>query len=336
MPGTDNKALLEALGRFPQLKVLVVGDVMLDHFVMGRVSRISPEAPVPVVEVVHDHFTPGGAANVVCNLAALGARVAICGLVGRDTQAKQLRSLLAGLGADTAGLITDRGRPTTLKVRVVSRGSMSGAPQQLLRIDREVREPLPRRVRSEVFDYLRRAVREADGVIVSDYGKGLLDATFVADLREAAGPEKLIAVDPKVSHFSWYRGASVATPNLRETEQASGVAIDGPEGLQAAAERLLAELASPWLLVTQGEKGMSLFSRDGTRTRAEFIAAQAPRQVFDVTGAGDTVIAAFTLGMAAGLAPASAARLANLAAGVVVGELGTATVSADTLAGLLR
>jgi len=328
--------LLEALERFPRLRVLVVGDVMLDHFVMGKVSRISPEAPVPVVEVVHDRFSPGGAANVVSNLAALGAQAAICGLVGRDAQGKQLRLLLASLGADTSGLLCERGRPTTLKVRIVSRGSMSGAPQQLLRIDREVREPLSERARAELFDYLRRSAAGFDAIIVSDYGKGLLDSGFVAELREAAGPEVLIAVDPKVSHFAWYRGASVATPNLREAEQAAGLTIDGPEGLKAAGEKLLAELGSPWLLITQGESGMTLFSRRGSRVSSEFIAAQAPRQVFDVTGAGDTVIAAFTLGMAAGLSAAAAARLANLAAGVVVAELGTAAVSAERLASLLE
>ena len=286
----DNQPLLAALARFPGLSVLVVGDVMLDHFVMGKVSRISPEAPVPVVEVVDDRFTPGGAANVVSNLAALGAKPAICGLVGRDLQGKQLRSLLSGLGADVSGLVADRARPTTLKVRVVSRSSMSGAPQQLLRIDREVCEPVSKRTRGELFERLKEAAAKADAIIVSDYGKGLLDERFVAELRQAAGEGKVIAVDPKVNHFSWYRGASVATPNLREAEQASGLTIDSAGALRAAGEKLLAELASPWLLVTQGGEGMSLFSRDGQGTRLEFIRAQA-REVFDVTGAGDTVIA---------------------------------------------
>lgn len=336
MPPAADKPLLEAIARFPRLRVLVVGDVMLDHFVLGRVARISPEAPVPVVEVAHDRFTPGGAANVVTNLAALGAKVMLCGLVGRDLQGKQLKKLLSALGADVSGLVVDPARPTILKVRVVSRSSMSGAPQQLLRIDRELREPASPAVRAQVFDFLRSAAPRSDAVIVSDYGKGLLDANFVAELRKLCGPDRLISVDPKVSHFGWYRGASLATPNLREAEQAAGLAIDGPGSLAKAGRKLLRELDSPWLLVTQGGEGMTLFSRQGRAVKQEFIQARSTRQVFDVTGAGDTVIATFTLALAAGLAAREAAGLANLAAGVVVGELGTAAVSAAQLTSLLR
>jgi D-beta-D-heptose 7-phosphate kinase/D-beta-D-heptose 1-phosphate adenosyltransferase len=326
----NNQPLIDALGRFPRLTVLVVGDIMLDHFIRGTVSRISPEAPVPVVEVEGEHFKPGGAANVVSNLAALGAKVSICGLLGEDTTGERLRSLLAGLAADTSGLLVEPGRPTTLKARILSRGVMSGAAQQLLRIDREVRLPLPASVRAALFERLKPAVPRADAIIVSDYGKGLLDAVFVTDLRHLAG-ERLIAVDPKTSHFTWYRGASVVTPNLRETEQASGMTIDGPRALRSAAEKLLRELGSSWLLVTQGDQGMTLFAADGPEAH---IPTEA-REVFDVTGAGDTVIAAFTLGMAANLPAVEAARLANAAAGVVVGELGTATVSAARLAAIL-
>jgi rfaE bifunctional protein kinase chain/domain len=326
----SNQPLIDALGRFPQLTLLVVGDVMLDHFIRGKVSRISPEAPVPVVEVVDEHYKPGGAANVVSNLVALGARVAICGLVGQDTSGERLKELLAGLGADVSGLLSEEGRPTTLKVRVLSRGSMSGAPQQLLRIDREVRTPLLRRTRADLLEHLAAAAASADALIVSDYGKGLLEPGFVAELREAAG-ERLITVDPKTNHFAWYRGASVVTPNLREAEQASGIPIEGPESLKLAGEKLLADLGSPWLLVTQGEEGMTLFAQGGSATHIP----TAAREVFDVTGAGDTVVAAFTLGMAAGLEAVDAARLANIAAGVVVGELGTATVSAARLRDIL-
>jgi rfaE bifunctional protein kinase chain/domain len=326
----SNQPFIDALGRFPQLTLLVVGDVMLDHFIRGKVSRISPEAPVPVVEVVDEHYKPGGAANVVSNLVALGARVAICGLVGQDTSGERLKELLASLGADVSGLLSEEGRPTTLKVRVLSRGSMSGAPQQLLRIDREVRTPLLRRTRADLLEHLATAAASADALIVSDYGKGLLEPGFVAELREAAG-ERLITVDPKTNHFAWYRGASVVTPNLREAEQASGIPIEGPESLKLAGEKLLADLGSPWLLVTQGEEGMTLFAQGGSATHIP----TAAREVFDVTGAGDTVVAAFTLGMAAGLEAVDAARLANIAAGVVVGELGTATVSAARLRDIL-
>jgi D-beta-D-heptose 7-phosphate kinase/D-beta-D-heptose 1-phosphate adenosyltransferase len=325
-----NHPLLEALERFPGLRVLVVGDIMLDHFIRGKVSRISPEAPVPVVEVVDEQQKPGGAANVVSNLAALGAKVAICGLLGQDTSGERLRALLEEMGADVSGLITEEGRPTTLKVRVLSRSTMSGAAQQLLRIDREVRTPPLRRTRAALIEHLKGAVASADAIIISDYNKGLLEAGFVAELRQAVG-DKLIAADPKTTDFRRYRGATVVTPNLREAEQASGIAIDGPESLKLAGERLLAHLGCPWLLITQGEEGMTLFTREGSATHIP----TAAREVFDVTGAGDTVIATFTLGLAAGLGPIDAARLANVAAGVVVGELGTATVGAARLKQIL-
>ncbi|MFH0810299.1 MAG: D-glycero-beta-D-manno-heptose-7-phosphate kinase [Pseudomonadota bacterium] len=321
---------LKAVRRFPSLCILVVGDVMLDHFIRGSVSRISPEAPVPVVEVADETFKPGGAANVASNLLALGAKVALCGLIGRDGTGERLRGLLTELGADVSGLICEDGRPTTLKARILSRGAMSGAAQQLLRIDRELRGPPRAGTREAMFEHLREAARVADAIIVSDYGKGLIDDGFVAELRRAA-PEGLIAADPKALDFRRYRGATVVTPNLRETEMASHMSIDGPETLKAAGERLLAEVGCPWLLVTQGEEGMTLFSRSAP---AEHIPTAA-REVFDVTGAGDTVISTFTLGMAAGLEAVEAAGIANIAAGVVVGEVGTATVSAARLEGLL-
>jgi D-beta-D-heptose 7-phosphate kinase/D-beta-D-heptose 1-phosphate adenosyltransferase len=191
-----------------------------------------------------------------------------------------------------------------------------------------VRSQLPGRTRRELFEKLAQIVPKMDAVIVSDYGKGLLDSRFVADLRGIAG-EKIVTVDPKTSHFRWYRGATVVTPNLREAEQASGVAIDGPESLNEAAGKLLHEIESlKWLLITQGEEGMTLFRR------GVFSATHIPteaRQVYDVTGAGDTVIATFTLGAAAGLAPEDAAWLANVAAGIAVSELGTVAVSAARL-----
>lgn len=314
--------LRDIVKAFPGKQVLVVGDVMLDEYVWGAVRRISPEAPVPVVEIRRRTYVPGGAANTAANVVSLDGQALLGGVVGRDYQATRLCEALADRGVNTEGLIVDGKRQTTTKTRIVAHR------QQMVRVDMEQREPLRMESEDILLDWIARRVAEADACILSDYAKGVVSKRLAENLiRLARQVNKPVIVDPKGVDYARYRGATVVTPNVGETEQASGHEINGDLDLQEAGQRLSRLLEGIALLVTRGPQGMTLFL-DGLQTI--HIPAVA-RNVFDVTGAGDTVVSTLALALAAGAALEDAARLANRAAGLVVEKVGTATVTRDEL-----
>jgi D-beta-D-heptose 7-phosphate kinase/D-beta-D-heptose 1-phosphate adenosyltransferase len=323
------ESIEKALSRIAGLHVAVVGDVMLDEYVWGEVSRISPDAPVQVVEVRRRTHAAGGAANVALNVAAAGARASLFGVVGKDAAGETLLGLAEAAGVDVRHVTVDPARPTTVKTRVLARN------QHVLRMDQEVRGLLPAAVRGHLVDSLRKALGGCDAVLVSDYAKGVVDEGLVpeiAAMARRAGRPLPVIVDPKSHDFARYRGCDGITPNQRESEIAAQVTIGGEEDLREVARRLRERCGAPWVLITRGEKGMAL--SDGPDS-LHLVATKA-REVYDVTGAGDTVLAYFGLGVSAGLPPVEAAALSNIAAGVGVGRVGTTRVSgADIVASLI-
>jgi D-beta-D-heptose 7-phosphate kinase/D-beta-D-heptose 1-phosphate adenosyltransferase len=312
----------ELLARMAGRRIVVIGDVMIDEWIWGRVSRISPEAPVPVV-AVHDHsFTLGGSGNVANNLRALGAHVAFVGVVGSDPEADRVRSLFAEIACDTTGLLALEDRPTTRKTRVVAHN------QQVVRADWESTAPLREADRARVVAAVRTAVAGADAVVLSDYAKGFMHR----DIVEAALGAPVVVADPKPENVGLFAGVTCIAPNASEAARASGIAIVDDASLEAAARALLAQLACRYVLITRGEAGMSLFGRDGERTTVPSVA----RTVFDVSGAGDTVVAVLTLALAAHVPIATATQLANFAAGAVVEKLGTATATPAEIVALME
>jgi D-beta-D-heptose 7-phosphate kinase/D-beta-D-heptose 1-phosphate adenosyltransferase len=303
-------------------RVLVVGDVMADHYVWGKVERISPEAPIPVVHVSREEVKPGGAANVACNIAALGGKVSLAGIVGADPMAATLRSLLEAKGIDVGGLMEDAARPTIQKTRIIAQS------QQVVRVDRELQQPLAAAASEAFLAACLRQVESCDAVLFSDYAKGALSARLSTEVtRRARALGKVVAADPKPANVDWFSGVGILTPNQAEAAAASGVAIRDDAGAEAAARVLMDRLRSDAVLVTRGEHGMTLLRSQGGVTH---IPTRA-REVFDVTGAGDTVIATLTLALAAGMPVPEACTLANAAAGIVVAEIGVAVVSPQRL-----
>jgi len=319
--------LKEAIERFTSCRIMVVGDLMLDVFVWGEVQRISPEAPVPVVDVSEETQLLGGSANVAHNVAALGAKAMVSGVVGNDPGGRELVRLLRRAGISTEGIVVEEDRPTTMKTRIIARN------QQVVRFDRERRKPIQPDTLEHIAGYLEGNLNRVDAVIVSDYAKGVISPDLMDRTRSMKAAERVpVIVDPKVQNTALYRGVTLITPNHHEAARMAGIEISDEEGLRAAAAVLLRELECETVLITRGKDGMSLFHRNGDISSIPTVA----RRVFDVTGAGDTVIATMALGMAAGLSTVDAALLANLAAGIVVGEVGTATVSRDQLAEALE
>ena len=314
----------ELLARMAGRRIVVVGDVMLDEWIWGAVSRISPEAPVPVVNVRDHSFTLGGAGNVVNNLRALGAQVSFVATVGDDGEAERVRELLGKIDVDTSGLVTvsDAWRPTTRKTRVVAHN------QQVVRADWESTAPLGEGDRKRVVAAVCNAIGGADAVVVSDYAKGLVHRELV----EAALGAPIVVGDPKPENIAFFAGVTCVAPNAAETARATGIAIVDDVSLAQAARTLLARLGARYVLVTRGEHGMSLFGRDGEQVDVPSVA----RTVFDVSGAGDTVVAVLTLALAAGIPIDAATRLANFAAGAVVEKLGTATASPAEIVALVE
>ncbi|MFH1623847.1 MAG: D-glycero-beta-D-manno-heptose-7-phosphate kinase [Pseudomonadota bacterium] len=313
---------LEILSRFEYSTILVIGDIMVDQFIWGKVSRISPEAPVPVVNVTSESLRLGGATNVVNNICSLDGKVLVCGVVGDDDTGEKLTNNLRVLGIDTDGVIVERGRSTTVKTRIIAHS------QQVVRYDREDTSEINLDSVQKIISYLRKNLESLDAVIISDYGKGTISRELVREvIRLVRDNGKVIAVDPKVNNFSFYRGVTVITPNNSEASQATGIEIKDKESLLRVGEILLNKLACKSLLVTRGEEGMTLFESNGHITH---IPAQA-KEVYDVTGAGDTVISALTLALTAGATLKEASAIANYAAGIVVGEVGTATVTRNEL-----
>jgi D-beta-D-heptose 7-phosphate kinase/D-beta-D-heptose 1-phosphate adenosyltransferase len=315
-------SLPELLAEFSGRRVLVLGDVMLDEYIWGEVRRISPEAPVPVVEVRRRSFVPGGAANTAANVAALGGRPLLVSAVGRDHAASKLRELLTQHGTDPAGLCADADRSTTMKSRIVAHN------QQVARLDVEEREPLSPALEDALLAAVHKHLPRAEACILSDYGKGVVTARVAREcIRLARQAGRPVIVDPKGADYSKYRGATIVKPNLHEAERSAKVEITSEAALGEAAGRLLEVLGGSALLVTRGPDGMSLF-RPGV---APWHVPAVVRNVFDVTGAGDTVAGTLAMGLAAGGALEPAIQLANRAASIVVGKVGTATVTCEEL-----
>jgi D-beta-D-heptose 7-phosphate kinase/D-beta-D-heptose 1-phosphate adenosyltransferase len=303
-------------------RVVVIGDVMIDEWIWGDVSRISPEAPVPVVAVRDHSFTLGGAGNVANNLRALGARVAFVGGVGDDAEGARLRALFDDLGVDARGVVTLSDRPTTRKTRIVAHN------QQVVRADWESTVPLRDDDRARVVGHVRDAVRDADAVVLSDYAKGFLHREIV----DAALAAPVVVADPKPANLTMFNGVTCIAPNAAEASRATGIAIVDGDSLERCGAALLAMLGCRYVLITRGEHGMALFGAQGERVDVAAVA----RTVYDVSGAGDTVVAVLTLALAARIPAETATQLANFAAAAVVEKLGTATAAPSEIVALME
>ncbi len=307
-------------------RVLVLGDAMLDEFLWGKVARISPEAPVPVVEIQRESFHVGGAGNVARNVRSLHGEAVLVGVVGQDDAADRLREELKAAGVEDA-LVSAPGRPTTLKTRILAHH------QQVCRADRESQGDVDKPVEDALIASVATALRGCEALVVSDYQKGAVTRRVMRAAIELARRRRVpVLVDPKVRHFALYRGATLVTPNQLEAEQATGLRIRNDKDAAAAGARILKSLRCRAALITRGEQGLSLFEQG----RRPVHIATAAREVFDVTGAGDTVIATLSLALCAGASLPQAAALANVAAGVVVAKLGTATAAPEEVIAALE
>lgn len=316
----NQTAVQQIISRFPSLRILVLGDFMLDHFVMGRVDRISPEAPVPIVDVDSEQFHLGGAGNVVMNGKTLGAQMIPLGVIGNDWAGERIHELFLEEQLSSDGLLSSE-RPTTLKTRILAH------QQQVVRVDREQRTPISDQLQNQLANQFSKIIDSVDGVIISDYAKGTLTPSLLAKiLPEARKRNKLVCLDPKTRHFSSYTPVTVITPNQTEASSLLGYPIVNEEDLMEAAKRILKMIDCKALLITRGDKGMALFT-DG---KLKIVPTKA-REVYDVTGAGDTVVTTICLALAADAEMIEAVELANVAAGIVVGKVGTATVDPSEL-----
>ncbi|MDM7996654.1 MAG: D-glycero-beta-D-manno-heptose-7-phosphate kinase [Acidobacteriota bacterium] len=323
----DPEDLIRSIRNFRGKRILVVGDLMLDRFIWGSVSRISPEAPVPVVEIRKESTCLGGAANVATNIRSLGGTPVPLGILGDDFEGKRLREEFRRLGSPLGGLIVEKGRPTSIKTRIIAHH------QQVCRTDREDRSPIPASLQSRIADRFRAALPSVDAVVVSDYAKGLITAPLLRQILPLAkAARKIVCIDPKLRDFSVYRPATIITPNAAEAEHASGIAISGTQDLIRAGKKILRQSGIEHLLITRGEEGMALFESNSRVTHIPTVA----QEVFDVTGAGDTVISTLALSLVSGLSMLAAAVLSNIAAGIVVGKLGTASATPDELTAAIR
>lgn len=303
-------------------KIVVLGDVMLDEFVWGDVTRISPEAPVPVVDIRRESVHLGGAANVLANLVALGANASVVGVVGKDAAGERLRSSLQEVskGQDQF-LITDEQRPSTVKTRIIAHS------QLVVRADRELRTPVNGQTESRIIEALRSALEDAAALVISDYDKGVVTPRILERILPLAYERVPVLVDPKIRNFSFYRPATLVTPNHHEALRLTNLETDSDEGLRQAAKLIREQLDCNAVLITRGDRGMMLQEGDSDTV----FVATAAREVYDVTGAGDTVIATLAAALAADAKLLEAAILANHAAGIVVGKVGTATANSNEL-----
>ena len=321
MPQLTKSRASEILQALRDRYVVVLGDVMLDEFVWGDVTRISPEAPVPVVDVRRESVHLGGAANVLANLVALGARGSVVGVVGNDGTGERLRSALRDLGTHDQTLIVDDTRPSTTKTRIVAHS------QLVVRADRESRVPVSANIEEKIVSCLKDELRRADAFVVSDYDKGVVTPAILREILPIAYERAPVLIDPKLRNFNFYRPATLVTPNHFEALRMSNSEDTSDDGSHHAAKVIREKLGCDAVLITRGDRGMLLQGADGEPVYVE----TAAREVYDVTGAGDTVIAALAGALATGATMLEAASLANHAAGIVVGKVGTATATADEL-----
>jgi len=308
-------------------RVLVVGDLILDEYIWGGVTRISPEAPVPILESRSENLTLGGAANVANNLVALGCEVVLVGAIGQDEKGDRLLGLIQNRGVETEGIFRFVHRPTTSKIRIIAHS------QQILRIDKEDNRPITEKTEKKIIEFIKKVLPGVDGAICSDYQKGILTPKIIKTLVTGCRKyKKHVIVDPKSSDFSLYQGASVLTPNQKEVERSVPIKIGNEEDLERAAEYLLSLTRAEALLITRGKDGMTLYRN---KEKPVPIATEA-KEVFDVTGAGDTVVSVFGMSLFVGFSFEEAAWLSNMAAGIVVGKLGTAVVTLEEINEFLR
>ena len=322
----DRKRALQTIERFSQSKVLVVGDIMVDQFIWGKVSRISPEAPVPVVEVTKETLLFGGCANVMNNIFTMGGNVLITGIIGPDDMGRWFIRQCRKMGIKTDGIIVVNNRPTIVKTRVVAHH------QQVVRFDRENRHPLTPDNIATMLQYVDTIKDELGAIVISDYNKGMITKKLIRGIRKIIADRNIVVcVDPKQNDFSFYRGCDIITPNHHEAGRAVGMALTGHDDIIKAGQTLLKKYDFKAVLITRGEEGMTLMEHTGEVVNIPTVA----KEVFDVTGAGDTVIGVFSLCVAAGASLREAAALANQAAGIVVGKVGTATVNQTELMNVL-
>jgi len=318
----SKKRALGIINHFSSSKVLVVGDIMVDQFIWGKVSRISPEAPVPVVEVTSETLLFGGCANVLNNIFSIGGKVAVTGIIGSDDMGRWVIRQFRKMGIDTKGIIIEQNRPTIVKTRVVAHH------QQVVRFDRENKNPVDSDNIQIILEYIKAMRDELGAIIVSDYNKGIITKKLIDGVRDViAGRNIVLCVDPKQNDFSFYRGCDIITPNHHEAGRALGVDLLNEEDILRGGRDLLEKYDFKAVLITRGEEGMTLFERNKDITSIPTVA----KEIFDVTGAGDTVIGVLALCVAAGASFREAAAMANHAAGIVVGKVGTAAVSQDEL-----
>jgi rfaE bifunctional protein kinase chain/domain len=328
----ERKKLESILKGFPRVRLLVVGDIMMDRSIFGKVSRISPEAPVPVIIAETEDFNLGGAANVAHNIRSLGGIVSLCGIVGDDENGKKIYEKIVERGIRTQGIFFEQGRQTTVKTRIIAHHPHY---QQLVRVDRETTDHPKASTLRNLSRFLTEKIEDFDGVVFSDYGKGLLTRKLIQTIVERARQsKKLIMVDPKVKNFFFFKGATVITPNTNEASEASRIPVTDQSSVEKIGRSLLKRLKCSALVITQGEKGMIIFERDQRPYRVPTVA----KEVYDVTGAGDTVIGTMALALGTGrrVSVKDAASLANYAAGIVVGKVGTAIVSSEELLKVIR
>jgi D-glycero-beta-D-manno-heptose-7-phosphate kinase len=328
----ERKKLESILKGFPRVRLLVVGDIMMDRSIFGKVSRISPEAPVPVIIAETEDFNLGGAANVAHNIRSLGGMVSLCGIVGDDENGKKIYEKIVERGIRTQGIFFEQGRQTTVKTRIIAHHPHY---QQLVRVDRETTDHPKASTLRNLSRFLTEKIEDFDGVVFSDYGKGLLTRKLIQTIVERARQsKKLIMVDPKVKNFFFFKGATVITPNTNEASEASRIPVTDQSSVEKIGRSLLKRLNCSALVITQGEKGMIIFERDQRPYRVPTVA----KEVYDVTGAGDTVIGTMALALGTGrrVSVKDAASLANYAAGIVVGKVGTAIVSSEELLKVIR
>lgn len=317
----DKNRLIKIIEQFNNKKILVIGDVMLDKYIWGEVSRISPEAPVQVVKVEKESYAPGGAANVANNVAALNGTTYMIGIVGNDEANKILVSELKSRKINTDGIIEDKNKPTIQKVRVIGKG------QQLLRFDYEKKGYLDENFENKIFDFVLKRIQNIDAIIISDYAKGVITKQLAKKLIKLANEKKkTIIIDPKPKHKDFYKNATLITPNNKEACEMLNVDEEDEEGIINAGKKLLEEFNSH-LIITRGEKGMTIFEKNDEITN---IPTKA-KEVYDIIGAGDTVVATLALALASNATLKEAAILANYAAGIVVGKIGTSTVTTEEI-----
>ncbi len=318
----SNRELLECINKFPLSRVLVIGDMILNEYIWGDVARISPEAPVPVVEITSETRRLGGAANVLNNINSLGGSALICGVVGNDECGAYLTKKISELGISTEGIVVDKTRPTSIKTRIIARN------QQVVRFDREAKKPVDPPVMRKFLKVIDFNLDNIDAIIISDYGKGVVSSGFIKAVQEVtSGSDVIISVDPKTENFKYYKEVDIITPNHHEAGTFCGFAVTDEDSLISAGEHILDKLKCGSVLITQGKDGMTLFESGKDPCHIPTVA----RKVFDVSGAGDTVIGTLSLGLASGMNKESAALISNFASGIVVGEVGTSTVTAKQL-----